>query len=69
MKPMRQVFTLLYTMNHFGEQSKEIVILDQLIENSTEEYKDIFNLLDDFEVSPSSQVVDNLVKYSKSSNH
>ncbi len=64
--PVKKNYTLLYLINNFENQENELIRLDGLFDKNFDEFNEVFELLDKIEIEPDTQIVKNIVDFSKS---
>lgn len=66
MKPMKKIFTFLYSMNSLSNPQNDLVDLDTLLdENLNGEFNDVLDILDKAEIAPDDKIVKNILSFAK----
>lgn len=63
---MKKVSSFIFTVNDFEDNPGELLEINTLTNNTTDDFEDVWSSLEDLNCSPSQKTVKNILDYSKS---
>ncbi len=63
-EPMKNVYTVIYTINSFAKKCSSIVCVDKLFGRKEKEYEIIYDYLDKLLIEPDDKIIKNILQKS-----
>jgi hypothetical protein len=63
--PMSKIFTLLYSVDDFDESEEQFLDINQLLDEESNEFEEVFKMLDMIEFTPKDETIQKILNISK----